>query len=78
MTNPANIMGFQRKGKLGNQNTKLSPFLCSAEFLLCGPGQFMSYPIPSAFQDVLKEMRITLAVDPTGDKKKEVRLTQTL
>lgn len=75
MTNPANSMGFQKKGKLGNQSTKLSPFLCSAKFFLCGPAQFTSDPIPSAFQDVLKEMRIMLAVHPSGDKKKEARLT---
>lgn len=69
VTNPDNIIGFQKE-KLGNQSTRLSPFPCSARFFLCGPGQFVSDIIHSAFQYVLKEMRIILVVQPSGDKKR--------
>lgn len=67
MTNPANVTGFQKE-KLGNQSTRLNPFPCSAKFFLCG--QFVSYIIHSAFQCVLEEMRVTLVVHPSGDKKR--------
>lgn len=73
MTNPANIMGFQKK--LVNQSTRLNPLPCSTKFFLCGPGQFVSDMIHSAFQYVLKEMRIMLVVHPPGDEKEELRLT---
>lgn len=73
VTNPANIMGFQKN--FVNQSTRLNPFPCSAKFFLCGPGQFVSDIIHSAFQYVLKEMRIMVVVRPSGDEKEELKLT---
>lgn len=66
-------MGFQKK-RLADQRSRLNPFPCSATFFLCGPTQFVSEIIYSAFQCVLKEMRITLVVLPSGDGREELRL----
>lgn len=66
-------MGFQKK-RLADQRSRLNPFPCSAAFFLCGPTQFVSEIIYSAFQCVLKEMRITLVVLHSVDGKGELRL----